>query len=51
VHVFRVQRFSLKILNEVEGKHQYLFEISKRFTSVENLDDDVDINPSRTQDI
>jgi hypothetical protein len=39
-----VERFSLKKLNEVEGRGQYRFEISNRFASLENLDVDVDIN-------
>jgi hypothetical protein len=33
-----VERFSLKKLNEVEGKEQYSVEISYRFTALENLD-------------
>jgi hypothetical protein len=31
-------------LNEVEGKKQYLVEIKNRFTALENLDAEVDIN-------
>jgi hypothetical protein len=43
-HTFHAERFSLKKLNEVEGKEQYRAEISNRFVALENLDDDVDIN-------
>jgi hypothetical protein len=32
-----VERFNLKILNEVEGKEQYHVEISNRFTDLEIL--------------
>jgi hypothetical protein len=32
-------------LEEVEGKEQYRVEISNRFAALENLNDDVDINP------
>jgi hypothetical protein len=39
-----MERFILKKLNEVEGKEQYHVEISYRFTALENLDDEVDIN-------
>jgi hypothetical protein len=37
-------RCYLKKLNEIEGKEQYHVEISNRFASLENLDDEVDIN-------
>jgi hypothetical protein len=39
-----VERFSLKKLNEVEVKEQYIVKISDRFTALGNLDDDVDVN-------
>jgi hypothetical protein len=39
-----VQRYSLKKLNEVEGKEQYQAEISNRFAAFQKLDDNVDIN-------
>jgi hypothetical protein len=39
-----MERFNLKKLNEVEGKEQYLVEISNRFAASENLDIEVDIN-------
>jgi hypothetical protein len=38
------KRFNLKKLNEVEGKEQYHVEISNRFTALENLDDEGNIN-------
>jgi hypothetical protein len=39
-----MKRFNLKKLNAVEGKEQYRAEISSRLTSLEILDDEVDIN-------
>jgi hypothetical protein len=39
-----MERFNLKELNEVEGKEQYCVAISNRFTALENLDTEVDIN-------
>jgi hypothetical protein len=39
-----MERFSLKKLNEVEGKEQCRVEISNRFAALENLDAEVDIN-------
>jgi hypothetical protein len=39
-----MERFNLKKLNEVESKEQYRFEISDKFTALENLDAEVDIN-------
>jgi hypothetical protein len=33
-----MERFNLKKLNEIEGKEQYLVEISNRFATLENLD-------------
>jgi hypothetical protein len=44
MHIFHMERFNLKKLNEVEDKEQYWVEISNRFTALGNLDDDVDIN-------
>jgi hypothetical protein len=41
---FRMERFSLKKLNKVEGKEQYQVEISNVFTDLENLDAEMDIN-------
>jgi hypothetical protein len=39
-----MERFNFKKLNGVGGKEQYHFEISNRFTAVENLEVKVDIN-------
>jgi hypothetical protein len=39
-----LERFSIKELNEVEGKEQYRVEISNRFAALENLDTEVHIN-------
>jgi hypothetical protein len=39
-----MERFNLKKLNEIECKEQYRVEISNRFTALENLDAEVDIN-------
>jgi predicted glutamine amidotransferase len=41
---FDMERYNLKNLNNVEVKEQYHVEISKRFTVLENLDDDMDVN-------
>jgi hypothetical protein len=43
VHRFLTERLSLKKSNEVEDE-QYQVETSNRFTALQNLDDDVDIN-------
>jgi hypothetical protein len=43
-HRFHMERFNLKKLNEVKDKEQYLVEISNRFSALENLDTEVDIN-------
>jgi hypothetical protein len=39
-----MERFSLKKLNEVEGKEQFRVEVSNRFATLEYLDAEVDIN-------
>jgi hypothetical protein len=39
-----MERFKLKILNEVEGKEQYRAEISNRIAVLENPDAEVNIN-------
>jgi hypothetical protein len=39
-----MERFNLKKSNEVEGKEQHHVDISNRFTDLENLDTEVDIN-------
>jgi hypothetical protein len=41
---FHIERFNLKKLNDVEGKEQYLVEVSNRFAALENLDAEVEIN-------
>jgi hypothetical protein len=33
-----MKRFSLKKLNKIEGKEQYLVEVSNSFASLEDLD-------------
>ncbi|PNF35371.1 hypothetical protein B7P43_G02578 [Cryptotermes secundus] len=43
-HSFHIERFNLKKLNEVESKEQYRVEVSSRFTALENLDTEVDVN-------
>jgi hypothetical protein len=39
-----MERFNLKKLHEVEGKEQYYVEVSNRFTALEGLDAEVEIN-------
>jgi hypothetical protein len=39
-----MERFNLKKLNVVEGKGQYCVEVSNRFTALEDLDAEMDIN-------
>jgi GH43 family beta-xylosidase len=39
-----LERFNLRKINKVEGKEQQHVEISNRFTALENLDTEVDIN-------
>jgi hypothetical protein len=41
---FHMERFSLKKLNEVEGKEQYRVEVSNRSAALEDLDVEVEIN-------
>jgi len=41
---FYRQRFNLWKLNETEVKEQYQTEIRKRFATLENLNDDEDVN-------
>jgi hypothetical protein len=43
-HEFHMERFSLKKLNEVEGKEKYRVEVSNRFAALEDLDAEVEIN-------
>jgi hypothetical protein len=44
MHTVHRARFNLKKLNKVESKGQYHVEISNRFTPLETLDAEVDIN-------
>jgi hypothetical protein len=44
MHRIHMERFNLKKLNKVEGKEQYLVEISNRFAALENSDAEADIN-------
>jgi hypothetical protein len=37
-HKFRMERFNLKKLNEVEGKEKYCVEVSNRCAALEDLD-------------
>jgi hypothetical protein len=39
-----MEKFKLKRLNEVEGKEQYCVKISNRFSALESIDTEVDIN-------
>jgi hypothetical protein len=39
-----IERFSLKKLNEVEAKEKYCFEVSNRYSALEDFDTEVEIN-------
>jgi len=41
---FERQRFNLRKLNEPEVREEYQIEITNRFTALENLNDDEDVN-------
>jgi hypothetical protein len=41
---FHMERFNLKMLNEVEGKEQFRVEVSNRFAALEDLNAEVEIN-------
>jgi hypothetical protein len=41
---FDIERFNLKKLNEVEGKEKYHIEVSNKFSPLEDLDAEVEIN-------
>jgi hypothetical protein len=43
-HRCHMERFSLKKLNEVEGKEQFRVEVSNRFAALEDLDAEVEVN-------
>jgi hypothetical protein len=44
IHRVHMERFNLKNLNEVEVKERHHVQISNRFTKLENLNTEVDIN-------
>jgi hypothetical protein len=44
LHRFHTERFSLKMLNEVEGKEQFRVEVSNRFAALEDMNAEVKIN-------
>jgi hypothetical protein len=44
---FDMERFSPRKLNEVDGKEKYRVEIKNRFTALESLGDDGDVDISR----
>jgi hypothetical protein len=41
---YDVERFNFKNLNELEVGKQYQIKVSNRFSTMENLNDDKDIN-------
>jgi hypothetical protein len=41
---FHMERFNLKKLNRVEGKEQYLVQFSNRFSALQDLNAEVEIN-------
>jgi hypothetical protein len=43
-HRFHMDRFNLKKLNEVEGNGKYRVEVSNRFSALEDLDAEMEIN-------
>jgi hypothetical protein len=43
-HKFRMERFNLKKLNDVEGKEKYRVEVSNRSSALEEIDAEVEIN-------
>jgi hypothetical protein len=43
-HRFHMERFSLKKLNEVEGKEQFCVDLSNRFAALEDLGTEVEIS-------
>jgi hypothetical protein len=44
LHTFRMERFNLKTLNEVEGEGQYCVEDPNMFAALEDLVIEVEIN-------
>jgi hypothetical protein len=43
-HIFSMERFNLKKLNEVESKEMYCVEVSNMFAALEDWDAEVEIN-------
>jgi hypothetical protein len=43
-HSLHTERFDLKKLNDVEDKEQFRVEVPNRFTALEDLDTEVEIN-------
>jgi hypothetical protein len=43
-HTFHMERFNLKRLNDVEGKERYRVEVSNKFSPLEDLVAEVEIN-------
>jgi hypothetical protein len=43
-HTFRMERFNLKKLNELEGKEKNCVEVSNRFAALEDQDAEFEIN-------
>jgi hypothetical protein len=43
-HIFHMEKFNLKKLNDIEGKEQFRAEVSSRFAALEDLDTEVEIN-------
>jgi hypothetical protein len=43
-HRFHMERFNHKKLNEIQGKDKYRVEVSNRFSALEGLDTEVEIN-------
>jgi hypothetical protein len=43
-HRFHMERFNLKMLNDVEGKDQFHVEVLNRFAALGYLDAEVEIN-------
>jgi hypothetical protein len=41
---FRMERFNLKHLNDIEGKEQFRVLVSNRFAALEYVDAEVEIN-------
>jgi hypothetical protein len=44
LHKFHMERFSLKKLNEVEGKEKFYVDVLNMYSALEDLDTEVEIN-------